>query len=112
MPPHVLPLGGAVFVLLAEVAHAESADLVNDDCAERPASRGRGWPHQVLGQHQRARFGCAFARLKFDPVTPETSVLALRYKVRYESQLVWFADKGAIRIGPFCRFEVGSSLDE
>src|SRR5215467_10350523 len=112
MPPGILPHGGAVFVLRAEVANAESADLVDDDCAQRPASRLRRWPHQLLGQHQRARFGCAFGRVKLDLVTPETSVLALRYKTRHEPQLVWFADKGAIRIAPFPHVEVGSGLDE
>src|SRR5262252_7032067 len=112
MPPGVLPLGGAVLVLRAEVAHAESVDLVDDDYAERPASRLRRWPNELLGQHQRIRFGCAFTRVELDLVTPETSVLAPRYKTRHEPQLVWFADKSAIRIGPFCCVEVGSGLDE
>src|SRR5215470_13727925 len=112
MPPGVLPLWGAIFVLGAEVAHAESADLANEDCAEGLTSRRRHWPHQLLGQHQRTRFGSGFARFEVDLVTPETSILALRYKTRHELQLVGFADKGATRIGLFCHVEVGPGLDK
>jgi hypothetical protein len=66
MPPGVRPLRRAVFILRAEVAHAESADLLEDDCAERWAGRRRGWPHQLLGQHQSGRFACGFACVERD----------------------------------------------